>query len=55
MLYGAAVTGMSNRWTGWVALSFVVFSALCSLNFELAVAREHFAPKRSSRLAEAES
>jgi hypothetical protein len=55
MLYGAAVTGMSNRWTGWAALLFVVFSAYCSLNFELAVAREHFAPKRSPRFAEAES
>jgi hypothetical protein len=49
MLYGAAVTGMGNRWTGWAALLFVVFSAYCSLNFELAVAREHFAPKRQQR------
>jgi len=46
MLYGAAVTGMSNGWTKWSALLFVVFSAYCSLTFELAVAREHFAPKR---------
>jgi hypothetical protein len=46
MLYGAAVTGMGNRWTGWSALFFVIFSAYCSLSFELAVAREHFAPKR---------
>jgi hypothetical protein len=46
MLYGAAATGMGNRWTGWSALGFVVFSAYCSLTFELAVAREHFAPKR---------
>lgn len=49
MLYGAAVTGMGNQWTGWAALGFVIFSAYCSLNFELAVAREHFAPKRSHR------
>ncbi|MFL5238025.1 MAG: hypothetical protein ACJ8EL_10560 [Rhizomicrobium sp.] len=53
MLYGAAATGMSNRWTSWAALAFVVFSAYCSLNFELAVAREHFAPKRSHKLATA--
>jgi hypothetical protein len=37
---------MSNRWTSWAALLFVVFSAYCSLNFELAVAREQFAPVR---------
>ncbi len=49
MLYGAAVTGMSNSWTKWSALLFVVFSAYCSLTFELAVAREHFAPKRSRK------
>lgn len=53
MLYGAAVTGMSNRWTSWAALAFVIFSAYCSLIFELAVAREHFAPKRSHKLASA--
>lgn len=46
MLYGAAATGMSNRWTSGAALVFVIFSAYCSLTFELAVAREHFAPKR---------
>lgn len=46
MLYGAAVTGMGNRWTSMVALAFVVFSAYCSLTFELAVAREHFSPVR---------
>lgn len=44
MLYGAAVTGMSNKWTSVAALLFVIFSAYCSLTFELAVAREHFAP-----------
>jgi hypothetical protein len=49
MLYGAAATGMGNRWTGWAALLFVVFSAYCSLTFELAVAREHFAPKRNRK------
>jgi hypothetical protein len=52
MLYGAAVTGMGNRWTGWTALVFVLFSGYCSLNFELAVAREHFAPPRPQRTAE---
>lgn len=52
MLYGAAVTGMSNHWTGWTALIFVVFSAYCSLTFELAVAREHFAPKRPRKALE---
>ena len=52
MLYGAAATGMGNRWTGWTALGFVAFSAYCSLNFELAVAREHFVPKRSHRRIE---
>jgi len=46
MLYGAAVTGMSNGWTSMAALTFVVFSAYCSLTFELAVAREHFSPNR---------
>ena len=46
MLYGAAATGMSNRWTSAAALLFVIFSAYCSLTFELAVAREHFAPAR---------
>ena len=49
MLYGAAVTGMSNKWTGGAALIFVIFSAYCSLTFELAVAREHFAPKRAQK------
>ena len=49
MLYGAAVTGMGNRGTGWTALLFVLFSGYCSLNFELAVAREHFAPRRPQR------
>lgn len=52
MLYGAAVTGMGNHWTGWTALIFVVFSAYCSLTFELAVAREHFAPRRSRKILE---
>lgn len=55
MLYGAAVTGMSNRWTSAAAMLFVVFSSYCSLTFELAVAREHFAPvKQRPRAAEAE-
>ncbi len=49
MLYGAAATGMSNPWTGWTSLIFVAFSGYCSLSFELAVAREHFAPKRPPR------
>jgi len=49
MLYGAAVTGMSNGWTKWSALIFVIFSAWCSLTFELAVAREHFAPRRARK------
>jgi hypothetical protein len=52
MLYGAAVTGMSNGWTKWTALGFVVFSAYCSLIFELAVAKEHFAPRRPRRVLE---
>jgi hypothetical protein len=52
MLYGAAATGMGNRWTGWSALLFVIFSAYCSLTFELAVAREHFAPKRPRKWGE---
>jgi len=52
MLYGAAVTGMSNGWTKWSALIFVVFSAWCSLTFELAVAKEHFAPRRGRRFLE---
>jgi hypothetical protein len=52
MLYGAAATGMSNKWTGWSALLFVVFSAWCSLTFELAVAREHFAPRRPRKTAD---
>jgi hypothetical protein len=52
MLYGAAATGMGNRWTGWSALLFVVFSAWCSLTFELAVAREHFAPRRPRKTSE---
>ncbi|HEX3945825.1 MAG TPA: hypothetical protein VHW69_17250 [Rhizomicrobium sp.] len=55
MLYGAAATGMSNRWTSWAALSFVIFSAYCSLTFELAVAREHFVPRRPHKLLEAEA
>ena len=52
MLYGAAATGMGNRWTGWASLAFVVVSAYCSLNFELAVAREHFSPKRPKKNAD---
>jgi hypothetical protein len=40
MLYGAAVTGMGNGMTSMTSVVFVVFSAWCSLNFELAVARE---------------
>ncbi len=32
-----------------IALLFVGFSAYCSLNFELAVAKEQFAPKRAAR------
>jgi hypothetical protein len=55
MLYGAAVTGMGNKWTSAAALIFVLFSAYCSLTFELAVAREHFAPgKHRSRFPEPE-
>ena len=53
MLYGAAVTGMGNRWTGWMAMLFVLFSGYCSLNFELAVAREHFIPRRPQPPAQA--
>ena len=52
MLYGAAATGMSNGWTKWSALIFVIFSAYCSLTFELAVAKEHFAPRRGRRFLE---
>lgn len=52
MLYGAAVAGMSNPWTKWASLFFVIFSAFCSLTFELAVAREHFAPKNRRRFQE---
>jgi hypothetical protein len=40
MLYGAAVTGMGNNATGLTSVLFVVFTAFCSLVFELAVARE---------------
>jgi hypothetical protein len=40
MLYGAAVTGMGNGMTSMTSVVFVVFSAWCSLTFELAVARE---------------
>lgn len=40
MLYGAAVTGMGNQFTGLTSTVFVVFTAFCSLTFELAVARE---------------
>jgi hypothetical protein len=40
MLYGAAVTGMGNQMTSPTSVVFVVFSAWCSLTFELAVARE---------------
>jgi hypothetical protein len=40
MLYGAAVTGMGNSMTSMTSVVFVVFSAWCSLTFELAVARE---------------
>jgi hypothetical protein len=40
MLYGAAVTGMGNQMTSLTSVAFVVFSAYCSLTFELAVARE---------------
>lgn len=40
MLYGAAVTGMGNAMTSLTSAVFVVFSAWCSLTFELAVARE---------------
>ncbi|MBV8799555.1 MAG: hypothetical protein JOY77_14280 [Alphaproteobacteria bacterium] len=54
MLYGAAVTGMGNKWTSAAALLFVIFSAYCSLTFELAVAKEHFAPGRRPRLPDGE-
>ncbi|HEY3637647.1 MAG TPA: hypothetical protein VGK90_05800 [Rhizomicrobium sp.] len=55
MLYGAAVTGMGNKWTSGAAIIFVIFSAYCSLTFELAVAREHFAPaKKHTRNPEPE-
>lgn len=40
MLYGAAVTGMGNQFTGLTSVVFVAFTAFCSLVFELAVARE---------------
>ena len=40
MLYGAAVTGMGNQFTGLTSAVFVVFTGFCSLTFELAVARE---------------
>ena len=40
MLYGAAVTGMGNQFTGLTSVMFVIFTAFCSLTFELAVARE---------------
>lgn len=52
MLYGAAATGMGNKWTSAAALLFVVFSAYCSLTFELAVAREHFPVKHRTRSSE---
>jgi hypothetical protein len=40
MLYGAAVTGMGNQFTGITSAMFVLFTGFCSLTFELAVARE---------------
>jgi len=40
MLYGACVTGMGNQFTGLTSVLFVIFTAFCSLVFELAVARE---------------
>jgi len=38
MLYGADVTGMGNEHATLTALILMVFSAICSLNFELALA-----------------
>lgn len=38
LLYGAAVTGKANDHASWFAIAFLVFSAFCSLNFELALA-----------------
>ncbi|HEX2590765.1 MAG TPA: hypothetical protein VHL34_04690 [Rhizomicrobium sp.] len=49
MLYGAAVTGMSNGYTGWASLVFVILSAWCSLTFELAVAREEVARHKTTK------
>lgn len=37
LLYGAAVTGRGTQYTSITALLFLVFSAICSLNFELAL------------------
>jgi hypothetical protein len=53
MLYGAAVTGMGNAMTSLTSAVFVVFSAWCSLTFELAVAREEEAA-HARRIAEEE-
>jgi hypothetical protein len=53
MLYGAAVTGMGNAMTSLTSAVFVVFSAWCSLTFELAVAREEEAA-HARRVAEEE-
>lgn len=49
MLYGAAVTGMGNQFTGLTSVVFVIFTAFCSLTFELAVAREEGAAHAHSK------
>lgn len=38
LLYGAAVTGRGSDYTAFIAVLFLIFSAVCSLNFELALA-----------------
>jgi hypothetical protein len=54
MLYGAAVTGMGNAMTSLTSAVFVLFSAWCSLTFELAVAREEEAAHARRVAAEEE-
>ena len=38
LLYGAAVTGKGSEHTNLIAVLFLITSAVCSLNFELALA-----------------
>jgi hypothetical protein len=38
LLYGAAVTGNGSAYTSAIAIAFLIASAICSLNFELALA-----------------